>query len=87
MVLLLKITCLFSLALAGSTAVQATEPAIDVVYPKSGQRVWAVDSTFIFGNVTPGSNLSINGTPVDVHRNGAFLAYLPIEIRQGWTRD
>ncbi len=54
-------------------------PGIDVVYPKPDGIIGAVDSTFIFGNVTEGSELTINGYPVDVHRDGGFLAYLPLD--------
>jgi N-acetylmuramoyl-L-alanine amidase len=37
------------------------------------------DSTFIFGSVGTGrAALDINGTPVRVHPNGAFLAFLPV---------
>lgn len=55
---------------------------IQVVYPKEGDTISAAsrDSTFIFGNVTPAKTaLSINGHPVRVYSNGAFLAWLPIE--------
>jgi N-acetylmuramoyl-L-alanine amidase len=53
-------------------------PAINVVYPKENQSIRAVDSTFILGSVTPGSELVINGTPVDVYHTGGFLAFLPV---------
>lgn len=52
---------------------------IDVVYPGEGQTVGAVDSTFVFGSVGNGAAaLVINGAPVEVAPNGAFLAYLPV---------
>jgi N-acetylmuramoyl-L-alanine amidase len=52
---------------------------IDVVYPGAGASVAASDSTFIFGNVGRGnSQLTINGAPVEVAPNGAWLAYLPV---------
>ncbi len=57
---------------------QGQPPKIEVIYPKPNQRIRAVDSTFIFGNVTPGVELTINGTPVKVYKNGAFLAYLSL---------
>ncbi len=53
-------------------------PAINVIYPKDSQSVSVSDSTFILGNVTPSSDLKINGFPVKVYRNGAFLAFLPL---------
>ena len=52
--------------------------AIDLVYPSEGWEV-GTDSTFVFGNVgTGGATLRINGAPVEVAPNGAFLAYLPV---------
>ncbi len=59
-------------------SVQAQDLSIKVVYPETLQTIGPVDSNFIFGSVTPGSKLSINGTPVEVYRNGAFLAFLPV---------
>src|SRR5574341_1289703 len=53
-------------------------PAINVIYPKDSQSVSVSDSTFILGNVSPGSSLKINGFPVKVYHNGAFLAFLPL---------
>ena len=67
------------LLLFSVSAAQNKIPAIEVIYPKEGQDLTAYDSTFILGNVTPGSNLNINGFPVKVYPNGAFLAFLPIQ--------
>ena len=53
-------------------------PQISVVYPLEDAKIKASDSTFIFGSVTVKSDLKINGHPVPVYTNGAFLAYLPI---------
>lgn len=55
------------------------ELRIDVVYPTEGAAIAAVDSTFIFGNVgRGGATLTVNGAPVEVAANGAWLAYLPL---------
>jgi N-acetylmuramoyl-L-alanine amidase len=54
-------------------------PLINVVCPLEGASIGARDSTFIFGQVTPSSELTINGYQVKVHKNGAYLAFLPIE--------
>jgi N-acetylmuramoyl-L-alanine amidase len=54
-------------------------PFINVVYPLEGAKIGARDSTFIFGQITPRSELTINGYHVKVHKNGAYLAFLPIE--------
>ncbi len=51
---------------------------LTVVYPKDGQKIPAVDSTFIFGSVKPGASLAINGTIIEVHREGGWLAFLPV---------
>ncbi|NIR45981.1 MAG: N-acetylmuramoyl-L-alanine amidase [Gemmatimonadetes bacterium] len=53
--------------------------AIDVVYPRDSALVSAPDSNFIFGSVGNGrARLTIDGHPVDVEPNGAFLAWLPV---------
>jgi N-acetylmuramoyl-L-alanine amidase len=68
--------------LFGGISGQAKEnspPAISVIYPRQGAQIGASDSTFIFGSVTPRSRLSINGSKVKVHPNGAFLAFLPLQ--------
>jgi N-acetylmuramoyl-L-alanine amidase len=52
---------------------------IDVVYPPEDALVAVRDSTFIFGSVGTGeAQLTINGSPVEVAANGAFLAFLPV---------
>jgi len=53
-------------------------PVINIIYPKEGQIVNAKDSSFIIGNITPRSELKINGLPVRVYRNGAFLGFVPL---------
>lgn len=52
---------------------------IQLMYPGEGYAVSVADSNFIFGNVgTGGATLTINGAPVEVAPNGAFLAFLPV---------
>src|SRR5271165_562224 len=52
---------------------------ISVAYPVPNQWRPNVDSNFIFGAVGNGTAfLSINGFPVQVAKNGAFLAFLPM---------
>ena len=70
--------------LALTLAAASISAQITVVYPKPGQTIGAVDSTFIFGHLPPGSDpessaLEINGHDVAVHEDGGFLAFLPIE--------
>jgi N-acetylmuramoyl-L-alanine amidase len=50
-----------------------------VVYPVANSLVEARDSNFIFGSIGSGhAKLWINGAPVTVAPNGAFLAWLPV---------
>lgn len=63
----------------------ATIPAVDgdvaiaVVYPPAGSTIAVRDSNFIFGSVGSGrATLRIDGAPVEVAPNGAFLAFLPV---------
>lgn len=51
---------------------------VSVAYPGDGAAI-ATDSNFVFGTVGRGdATLSINGAPVAVEANGAFLAFLPV---------
>jgi N-acetylmuramoyl-L-alanine amidase len=72
---------LFSLTFTSlqTKAKENPSPEISVIYPLEGARIGASDSTFIFGSVTPKSNLNINGYNVPVYTNGAFLAFLPLK--------
>jgi len=52
---------------------------IEVVYPSPTDLVDARDSTFVFGSVGTGdATLTVNGAPVRVWPNGAWLAWLAI---------
>lgn len=52
---------------------------IKVTYPPEGHTLPPVKNTFIFGNVNPSTApFYINGTKIDVYRNGGFIAYLPV---------
>lgn len=55
----------------------SSEP-ITFVWPPEGLSVQA-ESDFVFGNVSdPKANFTINGQTVAVHKDGGFLAWLPI---------
>lgn len=58
----------------------ATGPlAPKVVYPPADHLIQARDSNFIFGSVGNGNaTLTVNGAPVKVHPNGAWLGWLPV---------
>lgn len=52
---------------------------IRVVYPRQDAVVRAKDSSFLLGSVGRGdATLTINGYPVPVHPNGAWLAWIPL---------
>jgi N-acetylmuramoyl-L-alanine amidase len=52
---------------------------INVVYPKPDQMLTVRDSNFIFGSVGSGdAALEINGVPVPVWPNGAFMGWLRV---------
>jgi N-acetylmuramoyl-L-alanine amidase len=91
-----------ALAACAPAAVSAPEPAvglpavpaenaplaIHVVHPTPDTPLPKVDSTFIFGSVGTGrAALTINGTPVEVAPNGAFVAYLPLPADGQWRLE
>jgi len=73
-----KIIFVWVLVCSLGASIQAEELFVKVIYPDSHQIIGPVDSNFIFGSITPGAKLVINGIPVDVHKNGAYLAFLPV---------
>jgi N-acetylmuramoyl-L-alanine amidase len=53
--------------------------ALTLVYPPEEGEVTVRDRTFVFGATGTGrARVAINGAPVDVAPNGAFLAFLPV---------
>lgn len=75
---------------AGLPPVPAVDGALDirVAHPTAGSAKPRADSTFIFGTVGTGeARLTINGTPVDVAPNGAFLAFLPVPPSGEWVLE
>jgi N-acetylmuramoyl-L-alanine amidase len=69
---------IFIIVIVAISISYAQPPDINVIYPKQESAIGAVDSTFILGSVTRGSKLTVNGYPVDVHKDGGFIAYIPI---------
>jgi N-acetylmuramoyl-L-alanine amidase len=60
-------------------AVRGAKVAIGVRYPSDNQLLTSRDSNFVLGSVGSGdASLTVNGTPVTVAPNGAFLAWLPM---------
>ncbi len=70
--------------LLGAAAVSSESPRIKVIYPEPEQLIAAVDSTFILGHLTGDYDfatdllLFINGEEVALHKDGGFLAFLPV---------
>jgi len=52
---------------------------LNVVYPEAEQSLPPVDSSFIFGSVDPEARLYINGIEIEVHKDGGWLAFLPVQ--------
>nr|MBN2277986.1 N-acetylmuramoyl-L-alanine amidase [candidate division Zixibacteria bacterium] len=77
MIRIFRLPVIFAILLISAVVVSA-QPIIKVIYPKKGSPIGAVDSTFILGSVTPGSTLEINGVNINVHRDGGFIAFLPL---------
>mgnify|MGYP002408284495 CR=1 FL=1 len=69
---------LIALVLLGFAGAFAAAPKVSIIWPKKEAAIGAVDSTFIFGSVTPGASLTINDLAVDVHPDGGFLAFMAI---------
>ncbi|HEV7587905.1 MAG TPA: N-acetylmuramoyl-L-alanine amidase [Longimicrobium sp.] len=62
--------------------------AIRLVAPEPGQAKPFRDSTFLYGSVgTGGAALLVDGTPVPVAPNGAFIAYLPVPADGVWRLE
>jgi N-acetylmuramoyl-L-alanine amidase len=71
-------------------AIPAADGPLDIrlVHPTPGTTRPQVDSTFIFGSVGSGrAALSINGVPVPVAPNGAFLAFLAVPQDGVWSLE
>ncbi|MEE9441811.1 MAG: N-acetylmuramoyl-L-alanine amidase [candidate division Zixibacteria bacterium] len=51
---------------------------LNIVYPKENQNLPPIDSCFIFGSVSPDASLSINRFEIGVHKDGGWLAFLPV---------
>ncbi len=66
------------LSLPPVTPVRGAPIALRVQYPAANQVITSRDSNFVLGAIGSGdATLAINGTPVPVAANGAFIAWLP----------
>ena len=67
--------CFASLAM---TATARAQGVLTVVHPLEGQSLPGLKEVIVFGEVTPGSSLTINGTMIIVHPKGGYLAMIPV---------
>lgn len=72
------LVCFFALALTGATIAQEADSPLQVTYPRAGQRIGAVDSTFIIGSAPAGWSVTVNGHTAVTHTDGGWLAYVPL---------
>ena len=81
----LTYTLILVTILSALSAAALAETKLDVVYPRfdaegNPPRIGNVDSTFVFGSVhPPGCPVVVNGVGAVVYRNGAFLAWVPVD--------
>lgn len=52
--------------------------ALTVVHPTEGMKLPSLSQIFVYGAVTPGSTVTLNGIPIDVHPQGGYLAMVPV---------
>lgn len=75
----IPITVRAFVVLACFAAGAARAGEIKITYPSEGDHLPTVQKTFIFGNITPSTApFYINDTRISVHKNGGFIAYLPV---------
>jgi len=71
---------LLSIIILLSAVTAASAQTIDIVYPIEGHIMSAGGAAYLFGSVKPVSGkLKINGMPVKVHSNGAWIVFLPVK--------
>lgn len=66
---------IFSICIFIFVNIASAKLEINVIYPRSGQEIPVVDSTFIFGNVTSGTALFVNDVLVPVYKSGGWIAF------------
>jgi N-acetylmuramoyl-L-alanine amidase len=65
-----------ALLLAVSSA--RAQGVLTVIHPAENQSLPFIKDVFVFGEVTPGSTVTINGIPIRVHPKGGYLAMAPL---------
>jgi N-acetylmuramoyl-L-alanine amidase len=54
------------------------QSVLTVIHPLENQSLPYLKEVFVFGEVTPGSTVTINGQPIRVHPKGGYLAMAPL---------
>ncbi|HAH31920.1 MAG TPA: hypothetical protein DCL44_06360 [Elusimicrobia bacterium] len=74
---MIKIAAILFPALLQAAGLAAAE--IKIAYPYEGMTLPNVPKTFIFGSIEPSTApFLINGSKIEVYKNGGFIAYVPI---------
>ena len=73
-----RILALGACAFVLSASAWAQAPNLSVVHPTEGMKVPSINQIFVFGAITPGCALTVNGSSVAVHPQGGFLMMMPV---------
>jgi len=55
-----------------------TPGVLTMLHPTENQKLPMISQVFAYGQVTPGSTLTINGLPVNVHPKGGYITMVPL---------
>ncbi len=61
-----------------ATPASPSAPTLTVIHPTENQNLPGLKETFIMGEVTPGSSLTVNGAMIRVHPKGGYLGMVPL---------
>jgi len=66
-------------AISTSTVTSSSSTlSLTIVHPTEGMKLPPLSQIFVYGAVTPGSTVTLNGIPIDVHPQGGYLAMVPV---------
>lgn len=75
-----KYICLLAIILFPTCPLFSDPLKLTIVYPREGAKMPFLQSSFVFGSVSPSSaSLWINGTTVTVYPSGSYLAMIPFK--------
>ncbi|MGE5578260.1 MAG: N-acetylmuramoyl-L-alanine amidase [Syntrophothermus sp.] len=78
MVVMIAAGVLFGGVFANNGEALAQPPVLNVVYPPADRKVVDAQTFYVFGSTDPEATLRINGAPVDLEPNGAFLTMVTV---------